>query len=383
MSELLRQKKDAFQRVSLERAILEAKEELSRAGLRVLAERAAALSTRLGSAKVRVTSVGAVKSGKSTLVNALLGEDILPRGSGILTALVTRVVTGSAPGARAVFKNEAELNRMLARHLEGLGAARAPEAKPWELTDADDRTEARALALAGAGPHRGSVLALLDGYDTVPWREGAVEGELSELVGYAASEEAAVFVRELTLTVPAIDVPPGLVLMEEMDPVINGISKIGLEVRGMWGEGTEAAGNMFQVSNQITLGRREDEIIAHLEQIVLELIEHENNARTRLMNDKALMVEDHVSRAFGTLSHARLISSGESLNLLSTLRMGLDLGLVSKFSRRELDMLFISIQPAHLQKLEDKVLEPDDRDVVRADMLRNYMKNATEDGSLT
>lgn len=171
---------------------------------------------------------------------------------------------------------------------------------------------------------------------------------------------------------------PGLVLMEEMDPVINGISKIGLAVRGMWGEGTEAAGNMFQVSNQITLGRSEGEIIAHLEQIVLELIEHENNARIRLMNEKSLMVEDHVSRAFGTLSYAKLISSGEALNLLSTLRMGLDLGLITKFSRRELDMLFISIQPAHLQKLENKVLKPDERDVVRAEMLRNYMENATE-----
>lgn len=168
---------------------------------------------------------------------------------------------------------------------------------------------------------------------------------------------------------------PALVLMEEMDPVINGISKIGLAVRGMWGEGTEAAGNMFQVSNQITLGRREDEIIAHLEQIVLELIEHENNARIRLMNERSVIVEDHVERAFGILSHARLMSSGEALNLLSTLRLGLDLGMLDKFSRRELDMLFISIQPAHLQKLENKDLEPEERDVVRAEMLRNYMKN--------
>jgi protein arginine kinase len=174
---------------------------------------------------------------------------------------------------------------------------------------------------------------------------------------------------------------PGLVLMEEMDPVINGISKIGLAVRGMWGEGTEAAGNMFQVSNQITLGRREDEIIAHLEQIVLELIEHETNARARLMNEKSIVVEDHVSRAFGTLSNARLISSGEALNLLSTLRLGLDLGLVHQFSRRELDMLFISIQPAHLQKLQNKDLPPDDRDVVRAEMLRGFMKNATQTDS--
>jgi len=171
---------------------------------------------------------------------------------------------------------------------------------------------------------------------------------------------------------------PGLVLMEEMDPVINGISKIGLAVRGMWGEGTEAAGNMFQISNQITLGRREDEIIAHLEQIVLELIDHENNARERLMKDRALVVEDHVARAFGTLSNARMITSGEALNLLSTLRLGLDLNMIDQFSCREVDMLFIAIQPAHLQKLENKVLEPEDRDVVRAEMLRDFMEIATE-----
>lgn len=175
---------------------------------------------------------------------------------------------------------------------------------------------------------------------------------------------------------------PGLVLMEEMEPVINGISKIGLAVRGMWGEGTEAAGNMFQISNQITLGRREDEIISHLEQIVLELIEHENNARIRLMNERSLVVEDHVARAFGILSNARLIASGEALNLLSTLRLGLDLGMLDQFSRRELDTLFISIQPAHLQKLEGKDLDPEDRDVVRAEMLRDYMDRATDGADL-
>jgi len=171
---------------------------------------------------------------------------------------------------------------------------------------------------------------------------------------------------------------PGLVLMEEMDPVINGISKIGLAVRGMWGEGTEAAGNMFQISNQITLGRREDEIIAHLEQIVLELIEHENNARIRLMNDRAMVVEDHVARAFGILSKARMVTSGEALNLLSTLRLGLDLGITDAFSRRDIDTLFIAIQPAHLQKLENQELGPDDRDVVRAGILRDFIEKVTD-----
>ncbi len=175
---------------------------------------------------------------------------------------------------------------------------------------------------------------------------------------------------------------PGLVFMEEMDPVINGISKIGLAVRGMWGEGTEAAGNMFQISNQITMGRREDEIIAHLEQIVCELIDHENNARLRLMNDRAPTIEDLVARARGILSNARLMTSAEALNLLSTLRLGLDLGMVDQFSQREIDMLFIAIQPAHLQKVNNKTLEPDDRDIVRAEMLRNFMEDRTKNNDL-
>ncbi|MCF7847502.1 MAG: protein arginine kinase [Kiritimatiellales bacterium] len=175
---------------------------------------------------------------------------------------------------------------------------------------------------------------------------------------------------------------PGLVLMDEMDPVINGISKIGLAVRGMWGEGTEAAGNMFQISNQSTLGRREDEIIAHLEQIVLEIIEHENNARTRLMEQQSMTVQDHIARAYGILSNARLITSGEALNLLSSIRLGIDLGILKDYTRRQIDMLFIASQPAHLQKLENKELTPEERDAVRADMLRNFMggkdKNSNE-----
>lgn len=171
---------------------------------------------------------------------------------------------------------------------------------------------------------------------------------------------------------------PGLVLMDEMEPVINGISKIGLAVRGMWGEGTEAAGNMFQISNQITLGKREDQIIEHLEQIVLELIDHENNARMRLMEERALTVQDHVARALGILSNARLMTSGEALNLLSTLRLGIDLGMVEQFSRREIDVLFITIQPAHLQKIKETQLEAEQRDLLRAEMLREFMIKASE-----
>jgi protein arginine kinase len=167
---------------------------------------------------------------------------------------------------------------------------------------------------------------------------------------------------------------PGLVLTEEITPVINAVSKIGLVVRGLWGEGSEASGHMFQISNQSTLGRPEPEIISHLEQIVLEVIEHENNARARLMEKQKIRLQDHVGRACGVLSHAALMSTGEALDLLSALRMGVDLGLLDCMARREIDQLFIQIHPAHLQKEAGAVLTPEERDMKRAQHIRKFLE---------
>jgi len=168
---------------------------------------------------------------------------------------------------------------------------------------------------------------------------------------------------------------PGLVLTGEIKPVINAVSKIGLTVRGLWGEGSEASGHMFQISNQITLGKPETEIIAHLEQIVLEVIEHERNARARLMQSQPRRVLDHVGRAYGVLAHAVLMTTGEALDLLSALRLGTDLSLLPEIDRRELARLFIRIHPAHLQKEAGAVLTPEERDVKRADLIRNFLTN--------
>jgi protein arginine kinase len=168
---------------------------------------------------------------------------------------------------------------------------------------------------------------------------------------------------------------PGLVLTEEIKPVINAVSKIGLAVRGLWGEGSEASGHMFQISNQITLGRPENEIIANLEQIVLEVIEHEKNARLRLMEKQEIRVKDHVGRAFGILSNAALMATGEALDLLSSLRMGIDLGLLPGIARREIDRLFIRIHPAHLQKEAGTALSPEERDIQRAELVRKFLED--------
>ncbi len=167
---------------------------------------------------------------------------------------------------------------------------------------------------------------------------------------------------------------PGLCLTDEIKPVINAVSKIGLAVRGMWGEGSEAAGHMFQISNQTTLGKTELEIISHLDQIVLEVIEHEKNARLRLMETQEVRVQDHIGRAYGILAHAAMMNSNEALDLLSGLRLGTDLKLMPEIVRRDIDQLLIRIQPAHLQKAAGAVLSPEERDIKRAQLIRRFLE---------
>jgi protein arginine kinase len=169
---------------------------------------------------------------------------------------------------------------------------------------------------------------------------------------------------------------PGLVLMNEMDPVIKGVTKIGMAVRGLWGEGTEAVGNMFQVSNQVTLGEKEGEIVHSLEQIVLEIIEHEKNARARLRDRKEAILRDHVGRSRGILENAHILSSKEALDLLSGLRLGLEMGILKCVDRRRLDELLVLTQPAHLQKREGRKLKPRHRDLARAQRVRQVLVEA-------
>ncbi|MDZ4199759.1 MAG: protein arginine kinase [Kiritimatiellia bacterium] len=165
----------------------------------------------------------------------------------------------------------------------------------------------------------------------------------------------------------------GLALIDEMGPVINGIQKLGLTVRGVWGEGTEASGNLFQVSNQMTLGERDEDIVSSLEQIALELVRHEKNARHRLLESRRTLLEDHVGRAYGILTHAHILSSKEALDLLSALRLAVDAGILKSVDRSRIDELLLLSQPAHLQWREGKVLSPEDRDVARAQLIRSRL----------
>ncbi len=170
---------------------------------------------------------------------------------------------------------------------------------------------------------------------------------------------------------------PGLVLAEQINPIIQSVNKLGLAVRGLYGEGTEALGNVFQVSNQMTLGENESTIVERLEKVLAQIIEHEENARASLMEKKPKMVYNHIGRAYGILANAHSISSKETMNLLSLLRLGVDSGLFPGVDRSLADELFILTQPAHLQREHSEKLSAEERDLLRADMLRERLKQVS------
>jgi protein arginine kinase len=167
---------------------------------------------------------------------------------------------------------------------------------------------------------------------------------------------------------------PGLVLAEQINPIIQSVNKLGLAVRGLYGEGTEALGNVFQVSNQMTLGESEGAIVERLEKVLAQIIEHEENARATLLEKKPKMVFNHIGRAYGILANAHSISSKETMNLLSLMRLGVDVGLFPGVDRSLVDELFILTQPAHLQKQHSEKLSAEERDLLRADMVRERLK---------
>jgi len=170
---------------------------------------------------------------------------------------------------------------------------------------------------------------------------------------------------------------PGLVLAEQINPIIQSVNKLGLAVRGLYGEGTEALGNVFQVSNQMTLGETESTIVERLDKVLSQIIEHEENARQILLEKKPKVVFNHIGRAYGILANAHSISSKETMNLLSLMRLGVDLGLFPAEERPTVDELFIVTQPAHLQKQFSDKLSAEERDLLRSDMVRDRLKHVS------
>src|SRR5207302_5158017 len=167
---------------------------------------------------------------------------------------------------------------------------------------------------------------------------------------------------------------------EQINTIIQAVGKIGLAVRGLHGEGTEAMGNLFQVSNQTTLGEREDENIWRLNKVIEQSIEHEQNARQLLLQKRPETLFDQIGRAYGILTHAYSMTSKEALNLLSFMKLGIDLSFFPENCRMALDELLIETQPAHLQegmqqRGSQQKLSPEERDGLRARIVRDKLKS--------
>ncbi len=166
---------------------------------------------------------------------------------------------------------------------------------------------------------------------------------------------------------------PALVLTKQIDKVFASVTKINLAVRGFYGEGTQASGDFYQISNQVTLGVSEEDVLELLIRVVPKIVTYEREVRDHLVAKDRLRLEDKVWRAYGVLQAARSISSEETMDLLSAVRLGVNLGLLGNVDISTVNELFILTQPAHLQRLEKRDLDPNERDATRAEFIRRQL----------
>lgn len=202
-----------------------------------------------------------------------------------------------------------------------------------------------------------------------------LDDELSENLEYAFSDQYGYLTSCPTNTGSGLRVSifvhlPALAMSGRAEQVVHELAPSEIAIRGFYGEGTEVIGNIFQISNQPTLGRPETEIISRLEAIGQRLLELERQTREQLQHGQKLILEDQVFRALGILQNARVLSSVEFLTLLSTLRLGLELEMIGGLDRHHLNQLMITTQPAHLQKLHHELMDVESRDMMRALLVR-------------
>ena len=168
---------------------------------------------------------------------------------------------------------------------------------------------------------------------------------------------------------------PALVLTKEIQKIFQALHKINLAVRGLYGEGSQAMGDFYQISNQVTLGKSEEQIIQTVKRVVPDILAYERKARLALVKNDRQRLHDQVARALGILSSARQISSEETMEYLSRVRMGINLGLIDDIETSMVNQLFMQIQPAHLQKIRGEPLESNDRNIARAALLRERLRS--------
>ena len=216
------------------------------------------------------------------------------------------------------------------------------------------------------------------------WEEiNRIDDQIEESVTYAFSEKYGYLTACPTNTGTGIRVSvmlhlPALVQTKEIQKVFQALQKISLAVRGLYGEGSQAMGDFYQISNQVTLGKSEKRIIENVKEVVPNIISYERRVRDALIKENRAKLHDQISRAYGILQNARTISSEETMHLLSSVRMGINLGLIDDLEIATVNEMFIHTQPAHLQKLRGEQLETAERNAARAAYLRQRLAGNEE-----
>jgi protein arginine kinase len=170
---------------------------------------------------------------------------------------------------------------------------------------------------------------------------------------------------------------PALKITGEIEKVKRAAGDMNLAVRGFYGEGSDAVGDLYQISNQTTLGKPEGAVLADLQDsIIPEVIQYERHARKSLMTKRKTALDDQVFRALGALTHARLIAADEAMQLLSLVRLGVVLGLVPDVKIQDVNLLFLLVQPAHLQRVLGREMDQEQRRIARASLIRDRLRPA-------
>src|SRR5439155_16680775 len=204
------------------------------------------------------------------------------------------------------------------------------------------------------------------------------DDELGQSLDYAFSDEIGYLTSCPTNTGTGLRASvlihlPALVLLQEIHKVLKSVMQVGLNVRGLYGEHSNVMGNLFQVSNQTTLGQSERESIESLDRVTRQVMETESRARERLVRDARVQIEDKVWRAYGLLRYCRSISAQEVINLCSAVRLGASMGLSGLCPLRVINELLVLTQPAHLQRAYGGELTPEERNVYRAQLVRQRL----------
>ncbi len=227
---------------------------------------------------------------------------------------------------------------------------------------------------------------LVPGFDLdSAWSEmNEIDDELSQLVEFAFSPELGYLTACPTNTGTGLRGSlmmhlPALVITKQINRVLQTITQLNFTARGLYGEGTQALGNIFQISNQACLGYSEGELLESIKRLGRQIVEQERSAREKVLRTSRVMLEDRVWRAYGLLKSARIMNSAEAFEYLSMVRLGLDLGIIKDVDLKVINDLFIIIQPAHLQKISGRRLSSRQRDIKRANIVRNRLNQGGSD----